>query len=224
MKIIFKELDHQTCAQYIKRQLIDMLYLSDRISRDLDLTHGKFYTFAPIDVNEQDLYDFEAGGRVYHLKAEVGDPAKQVTNASDSIMLESLFEHLKSDPSHCICLEDYSADPSHSYIQKSSRRYYLIDNRIFYLLDNSLSSEEISTYYKLGQGYGFLGAISKITAGVKGLNIGQELPDSTKEEIFKGISAFFIEIYDGESCLIWIDTDKGKAFLDNLHSCIQRKD
>jgi hypothetical protein len=218
MDITLKVLNKLKCSEYIKQSLMGMLFFSDKISHELDLNHGTFYTLAPKDVREEDLYNFEIGGRVYPFKREEGELIKQLKNKGDNIIMGSLVECIKSDPFHSLCFEDYSADPGFPYIIKSNRQYFLIDNKVFYLIDSSLQDEEIRRYFNWVRGYGFLGMLLKMNTGLDRLNInvGKELSDLAKGDIFKSINSFFVEVYDGESYLLWINNREGETFLDIL--------
>ena len=186
------------------------------------MDNGKFYTIVPNNVKEEHLYDFEIGGRVYPYKREEGTSIQQVINHSDNIVIRSLHEYVIKNRSNCICIEDYSADPTYKYVRDSDRQYYLIDNRIFYLIDDSYSLEEIKQYFNWANSFGFLCMLVKISSGLPFLRLHQHatINDFSKRKIFNGINSFLIEIYDGESYLLWIDDIDGGFFLDILNKRI----
>lgn len=220
MKLVLRELDSSKCIEYLKSRFDGMLYFSNAISHELNLGNGKFYTITPKDINEEYLYDFEVGSRIYPYKREEGELIKQVINHSDNIIIKSLHEYVITNKSHCICLEDYSADPAAQYVINSNRLYYLIDNKMYYLIDDTFSLEETKTYFNWAGGFGFLCALLKIPLGLRSLSLDpySTLNDSSKKVIFDGINSFLFEIYDGESYFLWIDYKEGGAFLDILNN------
>lgn len=222
MELLLRELNSFKCIEYLKGRLDKMLYFSNAISHLLNFGNGKFYTIIPKGANEQYLYDFEIGGRVYPYKREEGEFIKQVINHSENIIKTSLHEYVTTSKSHGICLEDYSSDPAFEYMINSNRQYHLIDNRVFYLIDNTFTFEEMKTYFNWAGGFGFLCALLNIPDGLRSLGLKPRttLNDSSKKAILNSINTFFIETYHEESYLIWIDDKEGSDFLDLLHKGI----
>jgi hypothetical protein len=223
MDLILKALDNKNCTEYVKRQLERMSYFSDRISHDFNFDQGDFYIIIPEQVNpdypDPAYYDFEIGGRIFPFKREEGESIQQHINYSDEIMMESIFEYIKTDTSNCVCVEDYDADPNFPYIKNAEREYYLINDKIFYLMDNKLCPKEIKYNFASAVGFGFICLVLQVPNGLSALELHArtEMNAAAKEEIFKNIDSFYMEVYDEESYLIWVK-NPGKSLFFNILS------
>jgi hypothetical protein len=212
-----KELDNARCAEYIKDRLKNLVYFSARMSRELNFSEGTFYTIIPDDINPAfpvpDYYEFRWGGRIFPWSKEEDVNIVQVFNHAGGIITESANEYVNGQASHWACVEEFIESPGSKWL---NRDYYVADNKVVHLIN---AIEPDSNFLEYGN-WGFNCLLLELDL-VEGMP-GQELAPEMLGKIYQSIRAFYVEVYDEESYLIWIKHPQENPFLKILEQNIPK--
>ena len=223
MKLILTELNNEPCAEYIKENFTGDLFFSDSIANRFQLSLGSFYTIVPEGTSQEHLYNLSVGGCVVPFRKElIENSVMQVHNLAEPYVKDTLYRNIKEGSGNCICLEDFSADLSFSSFIEAKRTYYLVNGRVCYLLDKEYDWNAFLKYYNAASGYGFICILTSLPGSMPlaGIKKRQEISEELKKKLMAELTVFLVEIYDGESYLIWISNVKGHYFLEELRKSL----
>lgn len=205
MNLVLKNLDFQKCFKYLSLEYSEGLFFSERLINESYLIGGSFFTVVPDNVKDENLYDFQWGGRIYPFYRPPGVTVMRVRNDSKKIINSSLFGYVQLSNTNFIGMEDYSSDPSSQNVRNSKLKYYILNNnKLFYLLDQKYTSEDFFEHYAIvAHRYLSLCLLLRLKPDFTNALPSNILDEQTTELIFQGINSFFISVYDGEGYLIW---------------------
>lgn len=205
MRLTLRKLDFKRCFAYFTSEYSEGLFFSEKITQEEFLKNGDFFTIVPDTAKEEDIYKFQWGGFIYPFNRPPEVTILPVRNDSASIIDSSLIKYLRQSSTHFIGMEDFSKDPNSSLEEIYGLKYYLLqNNKLFYLLDYKYTDEGFAKFKRKIKDYLSLCLILKLPSGftdsIHYINPNNRITN----QIFAGITSFFIGVYDGEGYLIWV--------------------
>ncbi len=223
MKLFLKKIEGLEVLNFLFDNFNNLGYLPQALLEKVSVTVGEFYVIVPPNTDETFVYNLKTGGQVIPFHKIEGQNVYSVTNLADKAIRVFLYNFLNETSNSYIALEDFNSHANDERVKKSTTTYSIIEDHLFYLLNSSFSKKQLNDSLLKAVSWLFFGALVQIESAdivIKNYKNHEFLTEQTKDIISENIQAFFIEVYDGESFLFWIKSDRP----DILHQLNQSLD
>lgn len=152
----------------------------------------EIWTLGSVEMSEQDLIEFEFGGKFNYEKAR-------------DWATELVTKNLNNENNNDWIIIDHSASVKYTVEQneiEGSVAFYFKDTVLYLLKDSAIPLEAIKETFKFGGWYPFIGFITKITPSIKEEISHNNITADSIEYIVKNISLIVIGAYDEESYIV----------------------
>ncbi|RYE21234.1 MAG: hypothetical protein EOP51_16085 [Sphingobacteriales bacterium] len=186
---------------FTNEQLKGWGYFADRIGHSDMLQEGSFHIIGNTDADPEKVDNFGSGWQIF--PSDWGEEDVSETRQGYGIVAFTCTRYLAQQGA-AVLFEDFMGSPAGEYLQNHDEiKFYVVEDKLEYLLDASADSDT------LWKNVAYIGFPSSISLFIKQLDMSelqvrQQLPATTIEQIYENIEAIVWGIYDGDSCAVWI--------------------
>lgn len=195
---------------FIQNVLKDGNALALKILNHVDLKKGTIYTIVPDYVGDDELYEFNVGGKIIDptlleksKRAEVGN-IKGIAVPTPNLDREMIAEIVKHSGSEegTLIFENQIAVPSDPFLKNGLAKIFFFNNEVFQVLTGKISSDALGGILKeVTSVRTYLGFYMR---GLFTFDHLAEISEMQLSEICKRIELIVVgDVYDGEGFLIW---------------------
>lgn len=213
MKLLINKLERRRCIDYIHGLKKTFGQFNVKVLDNISLNDGEFYAIHPNKLDFERTYDFEVGG-IYKpdvdfiVENKNSSDMIKVSNYGEEIILNFIRYYLNSISNSYLLLEDNLSSSTDPWLETYNAEYYLIKDTIVYIL-NKNNDSELEKYYNYASHYPCMSILTK-NSSLTNIKPKTKVPNSIQEDMINNIELLFLEIYDGESFLIWINERAGQ--------------
>jgi hypothetical protein len=196
---------------YVRKSLAAGKELSRGLSRCLDLDRGSVSTFLPANVPENEIYEFEWGGKLPVLEPpiDLGQGFAVPIPNLDELLIEIIRSHLNSGTTSFCLLED-PISTSGDYLPNHLVPVKTLGQSAFVLLSQAQADPQL-----IREALKDTSSLAPPTVGALGRwrldtppALERELDEQDVTAFAEATERFFVRAYDGEGFLLWSRTTR----------------
>ncbi len=205
--MITRRLLGAAARDYIRERLDDGRALSSLVLALVDLQHGACWTYLPATVAEEAVTRFDAS--VMGPGLQFWDPANAVWVAPvDTRLREPVIDdiqaYLAQGPERAFVFEHQLAAPGDPGLQGLTIPHFFYNDEVYLCLYGGVQERStIAAAFMETGSFNAIGFLISHTETALPPASGTSVPRDALVRLARGVTALFVEAFDGEGCVLW---------------------